>query len=50
MALADLWGALGALAAVVLPMALAWWLLGRKPGRGGSATRSRVKMPGEEER
>ena len=28
--MADLWGALGALATIVIPMALAGWLLGRK--------------------
>jgi hypothetical protein len=29
--MADLWAALGALAAIVLPMALAGWLLARPP-------------------
>lgn len=28
--MADLWGALGAMATIIIPMALAGWLLGRK--------------------
>ncbi len=46
----DLWAVLGALAAVVLPMVLAWWLLGRPPQAGGSRREPRGKMPGEEDR
>ena len=32
----DLWAVIGALAVVVLPIALAWWLLGR-PSRSSAA-------------
>ncbi|MCA0240908.1 MAG: hypothetical protein LCI02_08595 [Proteobacteria bacterium] len=43
--MADVWGALGALAAVVLPMALAGWLLTR-PARPARPTRGpRRRMP-----
>lgn len=48
--MADLWAVLGALATVVLPMALAWWLLGRKPRGSKPTTGSRGNMPSEEER
>ena len=42
----DLWSVLGSLLALVVPMALAWWLLGR-PGRGNrrnDTRRRRGKM------
>ncbi len=38
--MAGVWGALGALAVIVLPLALAAWLLARSDGRG-----PRGKMP-----
>jgi hypothetical protein len=48
--MADFWAVLGALAAVVLPMALAWWLLGRTPRGNRSTTGSRGNMPSKEDR
>lgn len=46
----DLWAALGALAAVGLPMAVAWWLLGRPPRGNRPGTGARGNMPPEEDR
>lgn len=46
----DLWAVLGALAAFVLPMVLAGWLLGR-PARGARPRQGEHgKMPREEDR
>jgi hypothetical protein len=43
----DFWGTFAALAAIVVPLALAWWLLGRPQRRRPSdASRGRGKMPG----
>jgi hypothetical protein len=43
----DLWSVLGSLLAFVVPMALAWWLLGRPARRDprDDARRRRGKMP-----
>lgn len=46
----DLWFVLGALAAVFLPLLLAWWLLGRGLQRGEPGRGQRGKMPGREDR
>ena len=46
----DLWSALGALAAIVLPMALAGWLLGRTPKQPPPHTDRRGNMRGKEDR
>ncbi|MBI3155947.1 MAG: hypothetical protein HYZ20_11105 [Burkholderiales bacterium] len=46
----DLWAVLGAVGAVVLPMALAWWLLDRRPTRTDLRRDAHGKMPGEKER
>lgn len=46
----DLWAVLGALAAFVLPMALAWWLLRGPRGGERPPSRSHGKMPAEKER
>lgn len=46
----DLWGVLGALATVVVPMVLAGWLLGRPARRPGRPPPDRHgKIPGKEE-
>lgn len=46
----DLWGVLGALATLVLPMALAGWLLGRPTRRPRRPRPDRHgKIPGKEE-
>jgi hypothetical protein len=46
----DLWFILGALAAVVLPLLLAWWLLSRGLQRGEPGRRRHLKMPRQEDR
>ena len=46
----DLWAVIGVLAAVVLPMVLAWWLLGRPPRRGAGRPDRHGNIRGEEER
>jgi hypothetical protein len=47
---AELWSVLGALVAVVLPLMLAWWLLGRGIGEAGGRRRCRGNMRREEDR
>jgi hypothetical protein len=44
------WAVLVALAAVVLPLLLAWWLLGRGLHRGEPRQEPRGKMPRQEDR
>lgn len=45
--MSDFWGTVAALVAIVAPLALAWWLLGRpQRRRPPDATESRGKMPG----
>ena len=39
------WLLLAALAAVTVPLALAWWLLGRPERRRGDTAARRGKMP-----
>jgi len=46
----DLWAVLGAFAVVVLPLALAWWLLGRPPRSARPRQGEHGKMPREEKR
>jgi hypothetical protein len=46
----EIWAVLGALAIVVLPMALAGWLLGRPPRGARPRQDAHGKMPAEEER
>jgi hypothetical protein len=46
----DLWGMLGALAAVLLPLALAGWLLGRTRRQAAPRRKLHGKMPREEDR
>jgi hypothetical protein len=46
----DLWAVLGALAVVLLPLVLAWWLLGRPPRRGIVHPEVRGNMSDQEER
>ena len=42
----DFWAAVAALLAIVVPLALAWWLLGRpQRHRRHDGDRSREKMP-----
>lgn len=43
----DLWSVLGSLLAFIVPMALAWWLLGRPDRRDArdDTARRRGKMP-----
>jgi hypothetical protein len=48
--MADLWAVLGALAAVVLPLLLAWWLVGRGLNTRGSRRQPDGKIRREEER
>jgi hypothetical protein len=44
--MAEVWGALGALAVIILPLALAAWLLARSDGpRRRSPHRPHGKMP-----
>jgi HAMP domain-containing protein len=49
-AVADFWAVLGALAVIVLPLALAGWLLGRSARREPFRHAVSGKMPPDEER
>lgn len=40
----DIWHAVGALLALVVPLAVAWWLLGRRPPRRRHGSGEREKM------
>ncbi|HNW62099.1 MAG TPA: hypothetical protein PLX45_21575 [Piscinibacter sp.] len=45
--MSDLWGTLAALAAIIVPLALAWWLIGRSERRRQrDPGKERGKMPG----